>query len=98
VELTEGVALGNYHRVEVDAFALADGDGPFRALTLASDSRSPGIHPTARYMTLVVAGAEEHRLPADWIATLRAIPTTPETDASRRQRAILDEVLRALRR
>jgi hypothetical protein len=100
VELTEGVALGNYHRLEVDAYALADGapGAAARALTLASDRRSPGIRPTARYMALVIAGAEEHRLPDDWIAALRAVPAAPETDDSRKQRAILDDVLRALRR
>jgi hypothetical protein len=98
VELTEGVALDNYRRLEVDAFALAGGEGPLRALTLASDKRTAGIRPTVRYMALVVAGAEEHRLPAGWIDALRAVSTTPDTDESRQQRAILDDVLRALRR
>lgn len=97
VELTEGVTIGNYGRIEVEAFALADGAGPIRAVTLASEKRA-AVLPTARYMALVVAGAEEHRLPGDWIAALRAIRAAPETDASRRQRAILDEVLRTLRR
>jgi hypothetical protein len=98
VELTEGVLLGNYARVDVEAFALADGAGPIRAVSLASPNENPAILPTARYMALVVAGAEEHWLPAEWIAALRAVPSAPETDASRQQRAILDDVLRNLRR
>jgi hypothetical protein len=98
VELTEGVLLGNYARIDVEAFLLADGAGPVRAVSLASPKQSPGILPTARYVALVVAGAEEHRLPAEWIATLRAVPAAPETDASRQQRAILNDVLENLRR
>ena len=98
VELTEGVALGNYRRVEVEAFALRDGTGSVGAVTLASDRRAPGVRPTRRYMALVIAGAEEHGLPAEWIAALRAVPAAVESDESRRRRALLDGVLRALRR
>ena len=98
VELTEGVLIGNYRRAEVDAWALADAAGPVRAVTLVSDRRAPELRPSGRYMMLVVAGAEEHGLPSAWVDALRAVPTTPDTDESGRLRALLDEVLRALRR
>jgi cation transport regulator ChaC len=98
VELTEGVLLGNYRRVEVAAWTVADGRGPIAAVTLASDRREPERRPSERYLRLVVAGAEEHGLPAAWVDALRAVPAIADTDEALRQRAMLDDVLRMLRR
>lgn len=97
IELTEGVLIGNYARIEIDVDATAT-DGPTRAFTLTSDKRSPELIPSDYYMALLIEGAETHGLPAAWIAMLRAVPTCvsqPEVTAGRK---IVDAGLSALRR
>ncbi len=42
----------------------------------------------------LVAGAEEHRLPADWIAALRDVPTRDETPEAAAFRPLLDSLMR----
>ncbi len=97
VDLTEGVLIDNYRRIEVDVVPLG-ADGPARAHTLISDKRSAKLQPSDYYMRLLIEGAETHGLPAEWIAMLRAVPTctaSPEAMAGRR---IVDNGLAALRR
>jgi gamma-glutamylcyclotransferase len=98
VELTEGVALGNYRRVEIEVVRLAAALRPTRALTLISDERDPQLRPSTLYLARLIAGAEEHGLPAEWIARLRAIPTAPDSPAAAAARRIIDEALARLKR
>ena len=98
VELTEGVAIDNYRRVEIDVVALAAGPAALRALTLVSDKRAPGLRPSARYMALLIDGAEEHGLPDEWIALLRSLPTAAESFEAAAARALLDDALAKVRR
>jgi hypothetical protein len=97
LEITEGVLIGNYRRIEIAIVPLAAA-GPSRAYTLVSDKRSAELRPSDHYMALLIEGAEIHGLPAAWIATLRAVPTcvaSPEVLAGRR---FLDDSLASLRR
>jgi gamma-glutamylcyclotransferase len=96
VELTEAVPLGNYQRVDVEAHPLVDGVAPCRARTLASDRREPTLRPSARYLGLIIEGAEEHGLPAEWIAYLRGIPSVEESAEDIELRRQLDELMRAV--
>jgi hypothetical protein len=89
VELTEGVLVGNYRRVEVEVHPLVRGepelDGSVAAFTLASDRREPGLMPSLVYMDLVIEGAIEHGLP---------VPAEPESEEAAQFRRLLDEALR----
>jgi gamma-glutamylcyclotransferase len=98
IELSEGVPIGNYRRVEVAVEALAPcDDGPRVAVSLASDRRAPRLLPSTRYMELLVAGAIEHGLPADYVAALRALPAVAPSAAARALRPLVDAVMRRRR-
>jgi hypothetical protein len=92
VELTEGVVIGNYRRIEVVAEPL-DGTTPVTAATLVTDLRDPGLAPSERYRALLIEGAREHGLPAEWIAFLEGLPARPETPEAARLRPVLDAAL-----
>ena len=92
VELTEGVLIGNYRRVDVLAEPLA-GAPAVTAATLVTDARASGLAPSERYRAMLVEGAREHGLPAEWIAFLEALPARPETAEAGRLRPLLDAVL-----
>ena len=93
IDLTEGVLIGNYERIEVPVWP--DGtDASLNAFTLTSARREPGMRPSTRYMELIIAGAEEHGLPAHWLAYLRTISAKPETPEAMQVRAFIDDALR----
>jgi cation transport regulator ChaC len=97
VDLTEGVLIGNYARVEIDVNPI-DASEPSRAFTLVSDKRSDDLRPSDRYMALLIEGALAHGLPDEWIAMLRAIPTCAESADAIAGRRIVDAGLAAMRR
>jgi hypothetical protein len=97
VDLTEGVLIGNYARVEI-AIEPVDAAGPSRAFTLVSDKRSDDLRPSDRYMALLIEGATTHGLPDEWIAMLRAIPTCVESAEASAGRRLVDAGLAAMRR
>ena len=94
IELTEGVLLGNYDRVAVPVEPLSQPTAPLTAFSLTSDHRDPNLQPSTRYMELVISGATEHGLPAEYIECLRAVPAKPPTPEALRFRALMDEFLR----
>lgn len=94
IELTEGVRIGNYATVEVDARPLGDGGALRRAFSLTSERRNPALLPSTRYMSILIAGAEEHGLPAEYVEYLRSIPAREEDPESLALRQIVDEALR----
>ncbi len=98
VELTEGVAIDNYRRIEIDVVPLAAAHAPSRAFTQVSDKRTPELRPSAHYMALLIEGAEEHGLPIEWIALLRSLPTAAESAVAAAARALLDDALAKVRR
>ncbi len=93
VDLTEGVLIGNYARIAVAAERLEAPGVAVPAFTLTSDRRDPRVRPSTRYMQLLLAGAEEHGLPAAWIAMLRAVPAGEESPETAQLRPFLDAAL-----
>ncbi len=69
LDRSEGVQGGLYRRVAVVVTAA----GPERvaAFTYQSPYESPGRRPSPRYMGLLLEGAREHGLPAEYVAFLR---------------------------
>ena len=53
--------------------------GPVTAHTFATKNVSHGLHPSLRYMTLLVDGAIEHGLSEDWVQKLREAPFSSGT-------------------
>jgi cation transport regulator ChaC len=99
IELTEGVRIGNYDRVEVRAWLLSrPDDPPLSAFSLTSGRRDQSLRPSERYMQLLVSGATEHGLPEDYVEYLRRIPAGPEDEETAKLRPLIDEGLRRLRR
>jgi len=93
VDLTEGVLIGNYERIDVPVATLGEPTLRVVAATLVSEKRRADLLPSDRYMQCLVAGAEEHGLPAEYVARLRALPCRPESDEAKRFRPYLDEAL-----
>jgi len=94
LDLTEGVLIGNYRRLEVPVTPFRAPADAVTAHTLVSDRRDPTLQPSVRYMTRLIAGAEEHGLPADYIAFLRRVPAGAESAEAARARALIDQALR----
>jgi len=94
VEHSEGVALDNYRRTEVVAEPLHATGDPVGAYTLVSTKRAPDMRPSRRYVGLLIDGAEEHRLPAEYIEFLRALPAREERGEDRKLRHLLDEFMK----
>ena len=77
----EGVGQGYLARwIDVDGF-------PPCYLYLADDRwRDGGLLPFDWYKALVQAGARHHRLPADYLSQIDAVPACPDTDSARAAR------------
>lgn len=93
VKLTEGVMIGNYAPVELTVEMLASGE-PVSAISLTSDRRDPRLRPSTRYMDLIIEGAHEHGLPAEYIDYLRTVPAKPASVIAQHARPLLDLFLR----
>ena len=95
LELTEGVAIDHYRRVEVTVEPLAPTpDPPSTAFSLGSDKRTPSAQPSTRYMGLIIEGAIEHGLPAAYVEFLRGVPACAESAASAAFRPMLDQLFK----
>lgn len=95
VELTEGVPIGHYQRVELSVLPLVAVDDPPRtALSLSSDKRDTTLLPSTRYMGLVIEGALEHGLPDSHVAFLRSIPAVPESAEAAALRPMIDALMK----
>jgi hypothetical protein len=99
IDWSEAVPLGSYQRIEIEVAALTPmDDGPSSAFTLTSDKRAARPSPSLRYMQLVIAGAIDDDLPAEWVEMLRAVPAYPETRAARLMRKQLDRFMKRRKR
>ena len=94
IELTEGVLIGNYRRVDIPVVSLAPPGTSVVAASLISHARDPALRPSIRYMACLIAGAEEHGLPPEWVAFLRGVPAGPESTVAAEFRPLIDAVLR----
>ena len=97
LDVTEGVLIGNYRRVEVAAETLAAPATRLTAQAFVSDRRDTSLRPSTRYMACLIAGAVEHGLPAAYVEWLRALPACEEGVAARAFRPLLDAALRRRR-
>jgi len=96
IDLTEGVLIGNYVRRTISVTTLGE-RCDVEAATLVSDRRDAALCPSTRYMGLLIEGALEHGLPAEYIAFLRAVPARAETEAAVAIRPMLDDAMAAMR-
>lgn len=94
LELTEGVKIDHYRRVEIDVLPRVWDSPVVTATTLASDEHDPAIRPSMRYMRLLIAGAAEHGLPSEWIDELRRIEALPDNPDHAELRQIIDSAMR----
>ena len=94
LDLTEGVLIGNYQRITIPVEPLAGPHASIDAFTLTSERRDPSLRPSQRYMGLLIAGALEHGLPADYVAFLRTIPTASESPEAAQLRPLIDQLMR----
>ena len=80
LDRTEGVDRGFYRRLEI---AVVTPDAArLGAFTYRSEFSRPERKPSRRYLGLLLAGAREHGLPADYVERLRAWPlAVDERDA-----------------
>jgi hypothetical protein len=90
IELTEGVPIGNYRPTEITVVAFAEPERALSAVTLVSDRRDPRLCPSDRYMRCLIAGAEEHGLPAEYVEFLRRVQSRPETVEATQLRGLID--------
>ena len=95
VELTEGVAIGHYLRVELAVAPLATiDDAPRTALSLTSDQRNAALCPSTRYMGLAIEGALEHGLPDAHLEFLRSVPAVQESAEAAALRPMIDALMK----
>jgi gliotoxin/aspirochlorine biosynthesis gamma-glutamylcyclotransferase len=72
LDRTEGLDRGFYRRVSI--VVAADDGERLAAFAYQGERRDPARKPSARYLGLLLAGARELALPADYVAWLEAFP------------------------
>jgi gamma-glutamylcyclotransferase len=97
IDLTEGVLIGNYQRWVVAAELLDATPARVDAFTLMSERRDPALIPSTRYMALLIDGALEHGLPAEYVDFLRSLPARPPSLSADALQPWIDEAMAALR-
>jgi len=80
LDRVEGLGWG-YRK---DTIVVATADGDVEASTYLATRIRDGIRPFCWYHGFVVAGAEEHLLPDDYVAEIRATPFARDGNARRR--------------
>ena len=70
LDRTEGVHLGVYRRIPVEV--VTEGEERVSAFTYQSPLTRPSRKPSARYMRLLVEGAEQHGLPVEYVHFLES--------------------------
>ena len=71
LDRTEGVHRGYYERTAVEV--IADGNQRVAAFTYRSSASVDGRKPSARYLGLLLEGAKEHELPAEYVRALASL-------------------------
>ena len=90
----EGVSGGGYERCNEFVVSLVDGDGTMTATTYLATKTESGLKPYDWYLALVIAGASEHDLGEDCLASLRRVNSKRDPRASRCTRIEAIEVLK----
>ena len=97
LDLSEGVLIGNYERRTIAIELLDDAGPPVDAFTLVSKRRDAALLPSTRYMALLIEGALEHGLPAEYIEFLRRVPARAPSLSAKALRPWIDGALAAMR-
>jgi gamma-glutamylcyclotransferase (GGCT)/AIG2-like uncharacterized protein YtfP len=71
LDRTEGVHAGYYRRLDVTV--VTDDGSHLRAFAYQGAKTVPGRKPSPRYLGLLLDGAREHGLPAEWIRYLETL-------------------------
>jgi gamma-glutamylcyclotransferase len=71
LDRTEGVHAGYYRRLDV--IVTTDDGARLPAFAYRGTMGVTGRKPSARYLGLLLAGAREHGLPAEWVQYLEAL-------------------------
>lgn len=69
-----------YDRIEVQVERYAGGEARACVYTVLPDFHDPNLRPTARYLNLLLGGAEAMRLDPAYVAALRRVETLPARD------------------
>jgi len=91
LDSAEGVGSG-YRKDEITV-ALSGVETKVLVYVAEKDATDDALIPYRWYYDLVLAGAEEHALPRDYVAGLRAVPFTQDPKSDRKSRL---EALEAL--
>jgi cation transport regulator ChaC len=91
LDRTEGVDRGYYRRVDVSV--VEEHGAPLAAFAYQGAVSVPGRKPSARYLGLLLAGAREHGLPAEWVRYLEGLelavderaPAPPDARSTQRR-------------
>jgi len=86
LDRTEGVHRGFYRRLAVDVATPAGETVP--AFTYHSFRGRPGHKPSRRYLGLLLAGARQHGLPAEWLERLRGFELARDERSPRQGRLL----------
>lgn len=79
--------LGNgYQRKQVQVQVLAPDDVPIPAMTYYATRIDPSLKPFKWYLAHVLAGAREHGLPPDYVASIERIKAVDDPDPDRHDR------------
>lgn len=71
---------------KVTAYTLDGKD--LNAVTYCATSIEPQLKPYAWYKEHVLRGAQEHRLPVEYISTIESVEAIPDPDRSRHVREL----------
>ena len=92
LDKAEGVGFG--YRKEELTLSIHDIDTKVLVYVAENDAIDEALVPYRWYYDLVLAGAEQHGLPADYIAGLRAVPFTQDPKSDRKGRIEALDVLK----
>jgi gamma-glutamylcyclotransferase (GGCT)/AIG2-like uncharacterized protein YtfP len=79
LDAVEGLGQG----YDEQLLTVEHADGPLQAWAYVATDIDPGLRPYCWYHALVLAGALERGLPADYVATIAAVSVMPDPDAQR---------------
>jgi gamma-glutamylcyclotransferase len=85
LDKAEGVGSG-YKRIDDLLVRLHQGGEILRAVAYIATDVDRTLQPYEWYRGLVVAGAQQQKLPTEWIAALEQIVSVPDPDAKRQNR------------
>lgn len=95
LDKAEGVGYGYHHDCNIPV--RLTGGTEMRMLLYVADSCciNDALIPYVWYQRLVTAGAEQHKLPKNYIADLKAVPSSEDPDPNRPAKLEAEEALNA---